>query len=461
MQTTVEEQERHTVRLVVEVSPEEFAGDLDRAYRKVAGQVRIPGFRKGKAPRQVIDAMVGRDVVLEEFVHDSVPEYYGKAIDEHELVPIAEPDIDVDDVDEARPLRFTATVEVRPRIDLAPAEYQGIRVETPSAEPTAQEVQEYVDHLRERFAELEPVPRPAQAGDYVLADIRGYIHDQEILNRPGDLVEVGGEGVLPELTKELTGARAGDILRFNGTAPEGSGEHAGQEIAFQVLVKEVKAKRLPAADDEFAKTASEFDTLDELREDIRTRIRTLKESEVKAILRDRVLTQLVAAVDAELPDSLVDRETERHVRDLERRAERAGLSLEEALGSQGWDELRFRSDARAHAIRDLKAELALEAIARREELSATADELEREVQALAKATRRDPKQVRRLLERTGEMASVAGDIIRSKALDLVVDRADVVSQDVSTATDGAGQSIETQAEEPAESAPSQPAGGAE
>src|SRR2546427_5340054 len=189
MQTTVEEQARHTIRLVVEVPPEEFARDLDRAYRKVAGQVRIPGFRKGKAPRQVIDAMGGKDVVLEEFVHDSVPAYYVKAIDEHELVPIAEPEIDVDDVHEGQPFRFTATVEVRPRVDLDPAMYRGLRVEAPSAEPSAADVEEYVEHLRERFAELEPVPRPARTGDYVLADVRGHVHDTEGVNRPADLID--------------------------------------------------------------------------------------------------------------------------------------------------------------------------------------------------------------------------------------------------------------------------------
>jgi trigger factor len=266
---------------------------------------------------------------------------------------------------------------------------------------------------------------------------------------------------MPEFSSELTGARAGDILKFNGTAPEGSGEHAGKEISFQVLVKEVKAKRLPADDDDFAKTASEFDTIEELRDDIRERVRRLKENEVKAVVRDRVLTQLVGSVDAELPDSLVDRETERHVRDLERKVERAGLTMEQALGAQGWDELRFRSDARTHAIRDLKAELALEAIARREELEATDQELDAEVQALAKATKRDPKQVRRLLERSGEIASLTGDIIRSKALDLVVDRADVVSKDESAAADQADPSEGTEARDPAESALSQPAGGTE
>src|SRR5213080_4861304 len=162
MQTTLEETDRHVVRLSVEVPPEEFARDLDRAYRKVAGQVRVPGFRKGKVQTQVIDARVGREVVLEEFVHDSIPAYSLRAVREHELAPIADPEIDIEDLDAARPLRFTATVTVRPRLRLEPDDYAGIHVDAPPSEPTDKEVDEYVDALRERFAELETVSRPAR-----------------------------------------------------------------------------------------------------------------------------------------------------------------------------------------------------------------------------------------------------------------------------------------------------------
>lgn len=459
MQTTIEDAEKHSVRLIVEVPPEEFKKDLDKAYRKVAGQVRIPGFRKGKAPRQVIDAMVGRDAVLEEFVHDSVPVYYVRAVDEHELTPIAEPEIDLDDVEEGKPLRFTATVEVRPRVELDPEQYDGLKVEAPSAEPTDQEIDAYLDHLRERFAELEVVSRPARPGDYVLADVRGHIHDREIpeATRIGYLAEVGSGEFLPELDKELEGARSGDILRFNATPParagdQAAGEPPGQEVAFQVLVKEVKAKKLPAADDEFAKTASEFDTLGELRDDIGAKLRELKEAEVRGLVRDLVLRRLLESVEVELPDRMVDRDTERHVQNLNRRAERAGVTVEQALEAQGWDELRFRSDARAHAIRDLTAELALEAVARREGLRVEREDLDGEIATLAGATRKEPKEVRRILERSGEIGSLAGDIIRSKALDLLVERADVTWTGGAAPGSGQEQSADPEAHEPIGSA---------
>jgi trigger factor len=436
MQTTLEATDRHVVKLSVVVAPEEFARDLERAYRKVAGEVRIPGFRKGKVPKQVIDARVGRDVVLEEFVHDSVPVYYLRAIREHELAPIADPEIDIDDVDTAKPLRFTAVVEVRPRLQLEPEDYTGLHIDAPPEEPTDAEVDQYLDALRERFAELETVARPARPGDYVLADVRASIHGQEVpeATRVGLLSEVGSNELVPELDTELEGKRSGDIVKFNAKLPERLGEHlAGQEVTFTALVKDVKAKKLPAADDEFAKTASEFDTLEELRADVRQTLGQHKAAEAKAVVRDRALQALIDRVDVDLPDRLVDDETEDRVRRAELRAKQAGTTLDDALTSQGWDELRFRSDARAHAVRAIKGDLALEAIARAEDLEATAEDIDQEIAQLAEASSRDTREIRRILERTGQVATVAGDIIRGKALDLVVERADVATKDVSAA----------------------------
>jgi trigger factor len=430
MQTTVEETDKHVVRLTVEVPPEEFERDLLRAYRKVAGQVKIPGFRKGKVPKKIIDARVGREHVLEEFVRDSVPAYYVRALQENDLAPIADPEIDLDRLEDGRPLRFTATVEVRPRLTLAPEQYRGLSVEAPPTEPRELEIDEYLDHLRERFAELEVVTRPAQKGDYVLADVRASVHGKEVpeASRIGFLTEVGSEELLPELDRELEGKRKGDILKFNATLPERFGEKAGDEVTFQVLVKEVKSKKLPPVDDEFAKTASEFDTLEELREDVRSKIRSLKEADSHAVVRDLVLNKMIEGVDVDLPERMVDEETDRRVESATDRAQRAGTTLEAVLASQGWDELRFRSDARAHAVRGLKADLVLEAVARGEGIQVTAEDLDREIRALAEATGRDPKEVRRILERSRQVTSLAGDIIRSKALDLVVESAEVMKE---------------------------------
>jgi trigger factor len=207
--------------------------------------------------------------------------------------------------------------------------------------------------------------------------------------------------------------------------PESFGERAGTEVTFSVLVWDVKAKRLPTVDDEFARTASEFDTVAELREDVRSKLRELKQSQSRSIVRDLALQRLLDLVDVDLPERLVDEETEDRVESAKERAERAGTTLDAVLAERGWDELRLRSDARAHAVRALRADLALEAVARQEGIEATPQELDAEVRGLARASGRDPKEVRRILERSGQVRSLAGDIIRTKALDLVVDAAEV------------------------------------
>jgi trigger factor len=429
MQTTMEPAGKHTVKLTVEVPPEEFAKDLDRTYRSIANSVKVPGFRKGKVPRRIIDAQIGRDAVLAEFIQDALPEYYSRAIREHQLAPIADPEIDLDDeeLSEQKPLRFTATVEVRPRLELKPEDYMGVHVDLDPAVVEEEEVDRFVDRLRERFAELEPVGRPATKGDFVVMDLRTTIHGEELpeATREDHLYEVGSGEVVPKLDDELEGKRSGEILKFNETLPEGPGEHAGQEVSFTVLVKEVKAKKLPPVDDDFAKTASEFDTMEELREDLRAKLQEAKERQREQDLRDKVLQAMVDTVDVDLPDRLVDSEVEHRVAHAQERAEQIGATLDQVLEAQGWDELRFRSDARTHAIRAVKADLVLEAVARAEDLQVSPEELGAEVAALARAMNRDPREVARTLEKSGQITSLAGDIIRSKALDLLVEHAEV------------------------------------
>ena len=432
MQTTVEETDRHTVKLTIEVAPDEFGKDLDRAYRKIAQQVKIPGFRKGKVPRQIIDAQFGRDSVLGEFLEESVPNYYRDALRENDLAPIAEPDIDVEQLEEGKPLRFTAVVEVRPRLRLEGGEYKGLEVDRPAVEVTDEEVGTLLDSLRDRFAEVEPVSRPARSGDYVTMDIRATVHGEEISEgtRPDYLYEVGSGEFGENVDAELEGKRAGEILKVNDTLGEGAGDRAGQEVSFQVLLKEVKAKRLPDADDEFAKTASEFDTLEELREALRDQLTRNKDRAADGEVRDLVLQKLVDAIEVDLPDTLIDEETEHRVTHARERAEQLGLTLDQLLEAQGFDELRFRADARDHALRAIKGDLVLEAVARSEDLQVTPEELGREIAGLAQALGREPKEVAKSLDRSGQVVALAGDIIRSKALDVLVEHATIRSDGV-------------------------------
>jgi trigger factor len=432
MQTTLENVDKHRVRLQVDVPPEETKPILDLAFRHLAGSVEVPGFRKGKAPRRVIEAQVGRGAVLQEFLDHALPTFYLRAVGEHELAPIGDPEFDdlqVEDV-EGSGLRFIATVDIRPRVEFAERDYKGIRIDRPSDDVSEREVDEQLDRLRERFAELEAVGRPARRGDFVVADVRATVHDQEVPEAGGQgvLYEVGSEQFGPNLDKELEGTRPGGIHKVSVTLPEGSGPRAGEEVTLSVLVREVKAKRLPQLDDDFARTASEFDTLDELREDLRGKLAELNQARADAAVRDEALRALAAKVDTDIPERLVDLETESRVRSARERAQRQGTTLEAILQASDVEELQFRSDARAHALRAIRADLALEAVARAEGIRVSDEDLDQLVRALAEDVGRDPKEVRRSLEASGQMTSLAGDIIRDRALTLVVEHADVMSE---------------------------------
>lgn len=432
MQTTVEATEPHTVRLTIEVPPDEFGKDLDRTYRSIANQIKIPGFRKGKVPKQIIDTQFGREAVLEEFVSASVPGYFRKAVGDEDLAPIADPDIDVQQLEPGKPFIFSATVEVRPRLSFQEADYTGIEVRKPSIAVADEEVEEWIDRLRERFSELEPVGRPVQQGDFVTVDLTVTTGGEKVeqASRQDYLYLVGSGEVGEKLDVELVGAKPGAILKVADELPDRFGEGlGGAPVDITALVKDVKARRLPEADDDFAKTASELDTLEELRADLRKRLGEVKEREAAAAVRDGVLQALVDRVEVELPESLVDEETEHRIQHAREQAERMGIDLEKMLEIQGWDEARLREDSRAHALRAITSDLVLEGVARSASLQVTAEEIGAQISVLAEAYGREPKAVAKDLERSGQVVTLAGDIIRSKALDLLVERADIQTED--------------------------------
>jgi trigger factor len=431
MQTTVETTEKHTVKLTVEIPPDEYSKELDATYSSIANQVKIPGFRKGKVPKQIIDAQIGREVVRDEFLEHAVPQYYRRAVSEQDLAPIADPEIDLEGFTDDAPLVFTAVVEVRPRLELTEEDYAGLKVTKPAAEVADADVDEWIERLRERFAELEPAERPVIEGDFVTVDVKALAGEDEIdgLTRADYLYFVGSGEFGADLDQQLLGTKAGDILKVSEEMGAGAGEAlAGTTADLTVLVKDVKARRLPEPDDDFAKTASEFDTIEQLREDLRTRLGEMKEREATAALRDRVLDAMIDTIEVDIPDTLIDDETEHRVAHAGERAQRAGLTLDDLLEAQGWDEARLREDSRDHAIRAIKADLALEGVARAENIEVTADELGTEITSLAESYGRDSKELATQLERTGQIVTLAGDIIRGKALDLLVERAVVETE---------------------------------
>ena len=428
LHTTSETLEKGRVKLRVEVPEQALGSFLQEAYRKWAGEIKVPGFRKGKVPRQIIDARVGPEAVREEALRDALPSLYRQALAAEGIEAIAPPEIDVVSFEPGSPLVFEATVDVRP--DVVVPDLDSLRVDAPPAEVTDADVDEQLDRLRDRFAELETVAREVRRGDFVLVDLKGYRNDElvEGASAPDFLYEVGSRSGPPKLDDELEGNRPGAILKFTDTIATPDAE--AEDISFTVLVKEVKAKKLPAADDELAKTIGEFETLEELKEDLRGRLAQVKESMAEQELRGLVLQALVDASDLEAPEKLVEGEFEHRLSHLEGDLKRAGLTLDDYARQAQLTELEIRRDIRAEAAKAVTAELLLEEVARGNEIQVTDEDLGREIAFAAARAERDPKEIAEELMSSGRVSALAADIMRKKALDFVVDHINVTGRTV-------------------------------
>ena len=425
MKTTVTQEGPTKVRLSIEATPDEISPAVARAFQKLAGEVKVPGFRKGHVPRQVLEARLDPDAIREAALQEAVPELWRKAIVDNDVKPLTVPEIDVRSYDDDG-LTFDALIEVRPEITIP--DMSSISVERPATQVADEEVEEQLGRLQERFATLETIARPARTGDFVLMDLKGYVHDKEVPEASATdlLYEIGTERFVPELDRELEGKRQGDILKFNATLPPTyPGEFAGKEISFQVLVKEVRQKNLPALDEEFAKTASEFDTLDELRADIRTRVEEIKRVSADAEVRNRLLERIISEASVAVPDALVNEEMSFRLSRFSDQLRRAGVTVDQYLERTGQSEDQIESDLRAQAERNVAAQLLLEEIGIREGLEASEEELEQEILGHAQAMQADPKELRKQLGSGGRLGALTADIIRRKALDLIVERADI------------------------------------
>lgn len=431
--TSSERMGKDRVKLRVEVPEASLDPALNAAYRKWANDIRVPGFRKGKIPRQVIDARVGADTVREDALREALPDFYSEAMDAEELEAIAPPDIEVIDFTQGSPVIFEATVDVRPEITLP--DIEELRVEAPPSEVNDEDVAEQLNRLRERFAELETVSREARRGDFVLIDLNGSRNGEPVegASAPDLLYELGSRTGPPKLDDEVEGNRPGAILRFTdsigmGADETGQGGLSGGEISFTVLLKEVKAKKLPPLDDEFAKTVGEFDSLDELRDDLRSRLGDVKLRMVSEEIGRLVLDALVRASDVEPPEKLVDAEFEHRFHHLEEELERAGLNLEGYAREVGSTVLELRSQLRAEAADSVVAELLLEEVARREKIEVEQEDLGREVAFQAASTGKSTSEVADELLTPANLRPLAATILRRKALAFVVDHANVIGR---------------------------------
>jgi trigger factor len=419
MKSVVEPLEGNKVKLSIEVEEQEFEHDIDVAFRKIAREVRIPGFRPGKAPRRILEARLGKETGRVEALRDALPAYYSRALRENDVDAVASPEIDITSGQESGPVAFDAVVEVRPQLNLAG--YDGLRVVIPSPAVTDEEIDAQVDRLRSNFGELKEVDRPARNGDFLTIDLSGTRDEQPVDGLATDdfLYELGSDSVLPGLDERLHGAKVGDILGFDSDLGD-------QPATVRVLVKDVKEKILPELTDDWAGEASEFDTVEELRADIAKRLGLMRRVQSAISLRNGTVDALVELVDADPPETLVDGEVRSRVEDLARRLDAQGANLEQYLDATGQTGDQVVEQIRQQAIPAVKADLALRSVAETEKIEPTEGDIEAEIERLATTHKMKAKDVRRNLERNDQMPAVRSDWKKSKALEWLVDHVEIV-----------------------------------
>ncbi len=426
MRATTEPLDGNLVRLSVEIDEPEFDRALGDVVRTLATQIRVPGFRPGKVPRKVLEARLGGAGALRaEALRESLPDFYARAVVDTELDPIAQPDIDITGGEDAGAVSFDAVVQVRPLVSIPG--YDGLQVTLPGLAVTEEEIQRQLDRLRENDAELVVVDRPAIDGDLVTIDLHGNdASGTEVVGVDDYLYEVGSATVVPELDAELHGAKAGAILAFdapNPNEPEAS-------VAFRVLVKEVKVKKLPEATDEWAAESSEFATLAELRADIEDRIGRVKLMQSQMALRQKSLEALSALVsDEDVPEVLVDAEVNERLHDLQHRLDAQKLSLAEYFQATGTSPDDLLDAVRVDAQAAVKSDLALRALVEAEELTLSGDELDGEMATMADRMGTTATDLRRQLDTAGRTGAVRSELRKGKAMEWLLDHVELFDEE--------------------------------
>jgi len=361
VKSTVETLSATRVRLAIEVPFDELKPSLQKAYREIGSQVQIPGFRRGKVPAAVIDQRIGRVNVLNEAVQEAIPEQIVAAVREHDVKTLGRPEVEITEFADGEPLKFTAEVDVRPQITLPdPADIK-VTVEPVVVDESA--VEEQVVGLQERFATLKTVERAAANGDYVQIDLAATVNGVEVEGGSATNVshEVGSGKLLPGLDEVLVGMSAGDSTTFETQLVGGA--HAGDDATVAVTVRSVKEKELPVLDDDFAQLASEFDTLAELRDDVRERLLRVNRLEKLYSARDEAVKALIAATEVPAPDSVVTEEVEGRKQTMREQLEGAGATWEDYLEAQERTDEDIDSELRAAATEAVQAQLLLDAYA--------------------------------------------------------------------------------------------------
>lgn len=425
MSLQVEKLEKNMAKLTIEVSAEELEKAIDGAYHKNKNKISIPGFRKGKAPRRMIEQMYGREVFYEDAANALIPEAYDKALEECAENIVSSPKIDVTQLEAGKPFIFTAEVALKPEVTLG--KYKGVEVEKIEAEVSDEEVNAEIDKERERNARTITVEdRPVQDGDITVIDFEGFVDGVAFEGGKGEdyPLTIGSGSFIPGFEEALIGAQIGVETDVNVSFPEDyqAEELAGKPAVFKCTVKEIKAKDLPALDDEFAGEVSEFETMAEYREDVKKKLAEKKETEAKNAREDAVIEAIIADASMEIPDAMVETQQRQMVEDFAQRIQSQGLSMEQYMQFTGLTPDKLLEQIKPQALKRIQSRLVLEAVVAAENIEATEEEFEAEVAKMAESYKMEADKVKEILGENGRK-QVMEDVCISKAAEFVAENA--------------------------------------
>ena len=424
MKTSTESLGPTRVKLTIEVPFEDFQPSLDRAYQSIGGQIQVPGFRKGKVPAAIVDQRVGREAVLDQAINEALPNWYSQAVQDAELKPLSQPDIDLTKFADGEPIEITAEIDVRPPITVPDA--KDITVEVADAEVTDADVDEQLEALRERFATFTDVERPAADGDAVTIDLSAADTEGNLIEG-GQATElpytIGSGALLDGLDEAVIGLTAGESATFDTKLV--GGEMKDKDVAVTVTLRDVKERELPDLDDDFAATAGDFDSLDELKADLRERLVRAKRMEQAAEARDSVLSEIVDKVEAPLPDGLVEAEVAERRQQTMQQLAMAGMTIESYLEQQGQTAEDFDAELERQVRDSIIAGFVLDEVAVADEIGLEDNELTEHIMRRAQQSGQDPNAYIQHIMEHNHVPDLMAEIIRAKALATIVESATV------------------------------------
>ncbi|WP_278834427.1 trigger factor [Mitsuokella multacida] len=425
MKVTVENGENQQVTLTIEVEAAEVNKAVEQACKRLANRVSIPGFRKGKAPRMIVERHVGKDAVLQEAFDIVAPKALSKAFDEQKIDPVTRPSVDIETLEEGKDLVFKATVTPRPEVKLG--DYKGLNVPKNEVNITDEDVEKQLKTFQDRQGKLVDAPEGAEVkdGDFTTLDFKGFVDGEAFDGGEGKdyPLQIGSNSFIPGFENQLVGAKIGEERDVNVKFPEEyhAKELAGKDATFKCTIRSIKTKELPAIDDELAKKVSKFETLDELKADIRKNLEENAERTAENDQKSAAIEMATNNITVDIPAVMIDNRVTAMIQEMAMRLEQQGMKLEQYLQYAGTDIAKLREQYRETAEKNVKTDLMLEEVAKAEDIKVEAKDLDEEVAAMAAAYGATPQQVQKIIKEQGRIGDLAASVLRKKTAQFIID----------------------------------------